>query len=66
VPDPSTARSSSTARGTSGTELGWTAGAGIETPVGDRWTVKAEYPHPELGTQSVTFDAVSPGLAYNF
>ena len=36
------------------TNVGWTAGAGIEYAVGHHWTVKAEYLYYDLGDESRT------------
>jgi outer membrane immunogenic protein len=37
--------------------LGWTIGAGVETPVWDHWSVKAEYLYVDLGTVTNAFSA---------
>ena len=37
--------------------FGWTIGAGVETPVWDRWSVKAEYLYVDLGTVTNSFSA---------
>jgi outer membrane immunogenic protein len=56
------------------TNVGWTAGGGIEYAIGHHWTVKAEYLHYDLGNQSRTqpqlFNGVPTGsgfaVRYNF
>jgi outer membrane immunogenic protein len=40
------------------TRLGWTAGAGIETPIASHWSLKAEYLYVDLGNVNNTI--VSP------
>ena len=46
------------------TMLGWTAGAGIETPITDKWSIKAEYLYVDLGTMNDTLiSGLSPGAA---
>jgi outer membrane immunogenic protein len=45
----------------SGFRAGWTLGAGIETRVAPQWTVKLEYLHVDLGTNSNQF-AIVPGV----
>ena len=46
------------------TMLGWTAGAGVETPISDKWSVKTEYLYVDLGTMSDTLiSGLSPGAA---
>ncbi len=37
--------------------LGWTAGAGVETPIAPHWTAKLEYLFTDYGFSSVTFPA---------
>jgi outer membrane immunogenic protein len=37
------------------TKAGWTAGAGIEVPVGGNWKAKAEYLYVDLGSQTIAF-----------
>jgi high affinity Mn2+ porin len=37
--------------------LGWTAGAGVEAPVGQNWTAKLEYLVSDFGRSSVVFPA---------
>ena len=37
--------------------MGWTIGAGVETPVWDHWSVKAEYLYVDLGTVTNSFSA---------
>ena len=46
------------------TKAGWVVGAGIEGAVGDRWTVKLEYLHVDLGTVETAF-ATLPGFYGN-
>ena len=44
--------------------LGWTAGAGVEFPIGDRWTAKAEYHYVDLGAKTYdnfSLDEMRPG-----
>ncbi len=38
--------------------LGWTAGAGVETPFAPHWTARLEYLYTGYGNSSVTFPAV--------
>jgi high affinity Mn2+ porin len=35
--------------------IGWTMGAGIEVPIGARWSAKVEYLYEQFGRSSVTF-----------
>lgn len=45
------------------TSFGWTAGAGAEWMLAPRWSIKAEYLHVDLGTQTATIlfsDSVPP------
>jgi high affinity Mn2+ porin len=37
--------------------FGWTAGAGVEVPIGLKWTARAEYLYSDFGRGSVTFPA---------
>jgi outer membrane immunogenic protein len=48
--------------GTSKTNLGWTAGAGIEGVIGGNWTAKLEYLYVDLGRASGSF--VATGFAF--
>lgn len=55
---------------TSQTNLGWTAGGGIEYAVYDKWTVKAEYLYTDLGTNGVSmvdpnYPAAKSGRNFN-
>jgi outer membrane immunogenic protein len=36
------------------TRVGWTAGAGVEFAIADRWSIKGEWLYYDLGTSSVT------------
>ena len=45
------------------TKVGWTAGAGIETPVAPRWTLKAEYLYVDLGSFNNAFSTPLSALA---
>jgi outer membrane immunogenic protein len=56
---------------------GWTAGAGFELPVADRWSVAAEYRYSDYGTEgssatspdgpyTLTTDRATLGLNYRF
>jgi outer membrane immunogenic protein len=45
------------------TKLGWTAGAGIETPVAPHWTLKGEYLYVDLGAFNNTFASPLSALA---
>jgi outer membrane immunogenic protein len=38
----------------SGTNIGWTAGAGLEWMFARNWTVKGEYLYVDLGSRAVT------------
>jgi outer membrane immunogenic protein len=65
---------------TSSTNLGWTAGGGVEVALGSNWSAKAEYLHIDLGSATflgsasgtttlvapVTDDLVRGGLNYRF
>jgi len=44
------------------TELGWTAGGGIEFAIGHHWTVKAEYLYYDLGNESSTINQRIAGV----
>jgi outer membrane immunogenic protein len=59
------------------TNVGWTAGFGVERMLGDRFSVRLEYAHVDLGSKDVfngapgcgckedaSFDAVKVGLSY--
>jgi outer membrane immunogenic protein len=50
----------------SGTNIGWAAGAGVEWMFARNWTIKAEYLYVDLGSRSVTGttvpSAVPPGV----
>lgn len=63
------------------THTGWTVGGGVEFAIRDAWSVKAEYLHVDLGSQSgardvlvtgeltdfnLKFDLVRAGLNYRF
>jgi high affinity Mn2+ porin len=43
--------------------LGWAAGAGIEIPIGEGWTAKAEYLSTGFGRKGVTFTAAAEPFA---
>jgi outer membrane immunogenic protein len=47
----------------SSTEVGWTAGAGIEGAIADNWTAKVEYLYADLGHGSCTTACGSPPFA---
>jgi outer membrane immunogenic protein len=47
----------------SSTEVGWTAGAGIEGAIADNWTAKIEYLYADLGHGSCTTACGSPPFA---
>jgi len=40
--------------GTTNTQIGWTAGLGVEFAFADNWTAKVEYLYADLGTANVT------------
>lgn len=42
----------------SDTQVGWTAGGGIEYAINNHWSVKAEYLYYDLGDESVTANSV--------
>jgi outer membrane immunogenic protein len=45
------------------TKLGWTIGAGVETPVAPHWSIKAEYLYVDLGRFNDSFTvALGPGV----
>lgn len=46
--------------GSSTTSMGWVIGAGIEFAVSDRWTVKGEWLHFDLGSERYTVSANLP------
>ena len=60
------------------THVGWTAGFGVERAVSDRFSVRLEYAHVDLGTEdhfvdvcgscegSAEFDVVKVGVNYRF
>jgi len=51
------------------TRVGWTAGAGAEWAITDRWTVRAEYLHLDLGTDVTRgFDSTGnfPGVFIDY
>jgi outer membrane immunogenic protein len=54
------------------TRLGWSAGAGVELPIGRRWSLKAEYLHIDLGradlgsTTSLPLIIIVPGPGAGF
>jgi high affinity Mn2+ porin len=48
--------------------LGWTAGAGVEFPIGDHWTAKAEYQYVDLGAKTynnLSLDEMRPTASSN-
>lgn len=53
----------------SDTRLGWVVGAGIEGAVNDRWTLRGEYLHVDLGTLTTNLNTLSvcpgPGCVGN-
>ena len=50
--------------GSTGTETGWTAGAGVEYAFAPKWTVKAEYLYLDFGKHTfVMNDAINAGAA---
>ena len=49
------------------TELGWTAGAGVETKMAASWSAKLEYLHVDFGTVTETFAIpINPALPVAF
>ena len=43
--------------------IGWTIGAGVEAPLVDKWSVKAEYLYVDLGSVTDSFtSALAPGV----
>ena len=46
----------------SGTQVGWTAGVGIEGKVSDQMTLKAEYAYADLGTATVPANSFLTGF----
>ncbi len=46
----------------SGTQLGWTAGAGVEFALGDNWTAKVEYLYVDLSSNATCTSAANCGL----
>ena len=51
---PPVTTAASTSYAASSTNVGWTAGAGIEGAIAGNWTWKAEYLHLDLGSVTVT------------
>ena len=49
----------------SNTELGWTAGAGVEVGFYGNWTAKAEYLFIDLGSSTFALTGTSNGLTAN-
>ncbi len=47
----------------SATKAGWTAGVGLEYALGNRWSVKAEYLHVDLGSASFSTSGFCPADA---
>jgi outer membrane immunogenic protein len=48
-------------------KVGWTIGAGVETPIAPRWTLKAEYLFVDFGTMNNTFsNPLSAAAAVTF
>jgi outer membrane immunogenic protein len=50
----------------SGTQTGWTAGAGAEMLLGNNWSVAVEYLYVDLGTTTLTLAALGPAGAGQF
>lgn len=51
----------------SGVETGWTVGGGVEYRFATRWSMKAEYLHYDLGTESLeVIDGRFPGVVPTF
>jgi OOP family OmpA-OmpF porin len=48
---------------TSNTNVGWTAGAGLEYMFAPQWSVKVEYRHVDLGSFSASCPAITCGAA---
>jgi outer membrane immunogenic protein len=46
----------------SSTEVGWTAGGGIEAKVSDAWSIKAEYLYADLGNHAIFDDDFGGGV----
>jgi high affinity Mn2+ porin len=46
--------------------LGWTAGAGVETPFAPHWTARLEYLYTGYGASSVTFSPAAQHFASDF
>jgi outer membrane immunogenic protein len=47
----------------SGTAVGWTAGAGIETALTDNVTARVEYRYTDLGSDAISLDSGDVGVA---
>ena len=47
------------------TRAGWVIGAGIESALGDNWSVKVEYLHVDLGTITASGGVTTQGSASN-
>jgi outer membrane immunogenic protein len=52
--------------GTPNTNVGWTAGAGIEGVIGGNWTAKLEYLYVDLGTVSGSLTPVAGGATSSY
>jgi outer membrane immunogenic protein len=48
----------------SNTELGWTAGAGVEFALGENWTAKVEYLYVDLGSNATCTSAANCGTDF--